>query len=222
MGASQNGVRHVVWDWNGTLVDDSLVILECVNQVLDAFGIPHVTADFYRSHFSRPVTRFYESLLGSRLSPSDWISIEEGFRTAYRERVNGVALRPDAAGVLRQLRSNGTTQSILSMWHEDDLLSRVWDLDIGQLFIEIDGSVGVGGGRKAARLRRHLRQLRINHGIGTAGVVMVGDTLDDADAAADSRVRCVLIDGGSHHRAALEQSGSPVVGSLSAAVELWQ
>ena len=51
MGASQNGVRHVVWDWNGTLVDDSLVILECVNQVLDAFGIPHVTA---AAHMYRP------------------------------------------------------------------------------------------------------------------------------------------------------------------------
>ena len=50
-----------------------------------------------------------------------------------------------------------------------------------------------------------------------ADVLLVGDSVDDvddADAAADAGVACVLYDSGYHDRSALDAVGVPVVGSL--------
>ena len=44
------------------------------------------------------------------------------------------------------------------------------------------------------------------------------DTLDDLAAAQAVGARCVLYDGGSHHREALEATGEPVVDRLTDAV----
>jgi phosphoglycolate phosphatase-like HAD superfamily hydrolase len=49
-------------------------------------------------------------------------------------------------------------------------------------------------------------------------VVLVGDSLDDLAAARAVGAGCVLYDGGSHHRHALEATGSPVVDTLTAAL----
>jgi phosphoglycolate phosphatase-like HAD superfamily hydrolase len=51
-------------------------------------------------------------------------------------------------------------------------------------------------------------------------VLVVGDALDDAAAAAEVGVPCVLFDGGSHPRSELEEAGVPVVGSLVEALEV--
>jgi phosphoglycolate phosphatase-like HAD superfamily hydrolase len=51
-------------------------------------------------------------------------------------------------------------------------------------------------------------------------VLIVGDALDDAAAAAHVGTRCVLYDGGSHPRDELERAGVPVADSLTHALEL--
>lgn len=50
-------------------------------------------------------------------------------------------------------------------------------------------------------------------------VLVVGDALDDAAAAADVGVPCVLFDRGSHPRAELEAAGVPVVSTLVGALD---
>ncbi len=51
-------------------------------------------------------------------------------------------------------------------------------------------------------------------------MLVVGDTLDDAVAARHIGARCVLYDGGSHHREVLESMGVPVANSLVEALEI--
>lgn len=73
--------------------------------------------------------------------------------------------------------------------------------------------VGATSGYALARgwiLARHLAVLELQ----PADVLLVGDSVDDADAAADTGAACVLYDGGYHDRGALDAVGVPVVGSL--------
>ena len=62
--------------------------------------------------------------------------------------------------------------------------------------------------------RAHLAALEIE----ASAALLVGDTLDDLEAARTVGARCVLYDGGSHHRSALEATGVPVVDTLTAAL----
>ena len=43
--------KHIVWDWNGTLLDDAWLCVEVLNQMLSQRGQTAITLEFYRQHF---------------------------------------------------------------------------------------------------------------------------------------------------------------------------
>ncbi len=120
------------------------------------------------------------------------------------------------------MRDAGHTQSLLSMWWHDELVPFVARFAVDAYMVRIDGNRRVGDDTKAAHLEAHVSALRADLGTAPANgeIVVVGDALDDARAAAAVGVRCVLYDGGSHHRAELDAAGVPVAGSLCEAVRL--
>jgi phosphoglycolate phosphatase-like HAD superfamily hydrolase len=214
--AAGAAVRHVVWDWNGTLVDDQALVMAAVNDALGHLRQPPIRPDDYRTHFTRPLELFYQRLLGRPLALEEWTELDRVFHDAYRRRLGEVALAADAWRALALARAWGLGQSLLSMWRHDDLVPLVAHLGIAGWFERVDGLKRSEGGSKAGHLARHLAVL----GMDGARVLVVGDTLDDATAAAAVGARCVLYDGGTHHRHALEAAGVPVVGSLVAALEV--
>jgi phosphoglycolate phosphatase-like HAD superfamily hydrolase len=209
-------MRHVVWDWNGTLFDDLHVVLEAVNRGLEPLTDRRATLDDYRNHYTRPVKRFYDSLLGRELDPDEWEELDRRFHDGYRELLHHARLTADAHHALEAVVAVGATQSLLSMFPHDELVPLVERMGITHYFDRIDGLEGPPGDAKADYLERHLR--RLIQGVDPTSVLVIGDTPDDAVAAAHVGARCVLVDNGSHHRHALEETGAKVVQSLSEAI----
>ena len=116
---------HVVWDWNGTLVEDLPVVVESVNAALGAIGETPITEDDYRAHFARPVERFYEGLLERSVTTDEWDTLDRVFHEHYRATLDRVPLSRDAREAIDLVASHGWSQSILSMWWEDELLQVV-------------------------------------------------------------------------------------------------
>ena len=54
--------KHILWDWNGTLLDDSWLCVEVLNGLLKESGKPTITHETYKEHFNFPVIHFYEFL----------------------------------------------------------------------------------------------------------------------------------------------------------------
>jgi phosphoglycolate phosphatase-like HAD superfamily hydrolase len=210
----RGGVRHLVWDWNGTLFDDQVAVVAAVNQALAGLGLAPIDADGYRSHFTRPVERFYERVAGRPISAREWAALDRAYHDSYLAQVGRLALAPDARAALAAARAAGLTQSLLSMWRHDDLVRLVERLGIARFFVRVDGLRRSDGGGKAEHLVAHLAAL----GLEAGAVVLVGDALDDLAAARAVGAGCVLYDGGSHHRAALEATGAPVADTLTGAV----
>lgn len=207
---------HLVWDWNGTLLDDLPIVVESVNIGLAAYGGSPIDADGYRNHYTRPVSLFYERLLGRRVTDTEWLHINDLFHDAYYSRVASVGLAPDATRALDTARGWGFRQSVLSMAPHDHLVAIVDRLGVAAYFDAVRGSEGNRGGEKAVSLAAHVRVLGVDPG----SVVVVGDVPDDAAAAAAVGAKAVLFDGGSHHRHDLEAVGVPVANSLLQAVDV--
>lgn len=201
---------HVVWDWNGTLFDDLHVVVAGVNAVLAEAGLPPIDADGYRRHYTRPVHTFYERLFDRPIAPDEWTRLDDTYHAAYRAGLEAADLTRGARDVLANLDGDGRPQSLLSMWRHPELIDLVGRFDIAHHFRRVDGVRDVGGGRKRRYLERHLAALRVP----ADGVLVVGDTPDDAHAAAGVGARCVLFDGGSHHLDDLQGTGAPVVTDL--------
>jgi phosphoglycolate phosphatase-like HAD superfamily hydrolase len=106
------------------------------------------------------------------------------------------------------------------MYRHDELVPLVTRLGVHDHFVRIDGLRGPGGGLKAPYLEAHLERVVHAAGDDPSRVLIVGDALDDAAAAAHVGTRCVLYDGGSHPREELERAGVPVADSLVHALDL--
>jgi phosphoglycolate phosphatase-like HAD superfamily hydrolase len=208
------GVRHVVWDWNGTLIDDHVAVVAAINDALASLRLPPIDSHIFRTHFTRPVQRFYERVAGRPIAPGEWQTLDEAYHESYAAWAERLELTPDALATLAAAQAAGLTQSLLSMWRHRDLVPLVERLGIGHFFLRVDGLRVPGGGGKTEHLRAHLAALEIE----ASAALLVGDTLDDLEAARTVGARCVLYDGGSHHRSALEATGVPVVDTLTAAL----
>jgi phosphoglycolate phosphatase-like HAD superfamily hydrolase len=212
-------MRHVVWDWNGTLFDDQHLVLGALHAVLDDAGLPRIDLATYQRLYTRPVKLFYERLFDRPIPAEEWAHLDEVYHRGYREALHDAGLAADADAALDLVDGTDASQSLLSMWRHHELLPLVERLGIDDRFVRIDGVRGPGGGTKAPYLEAHLAELAHLAGDDPSRVVVIGDALDDAAAAAHVGTRCVLYDGGSHPRAELETAGVPVASTLVEALE---
>lgn len=205
---------HLVWDWNGTLLDDLPLTVAATNASLATYGGPVVTADEHRRDFRRPVIDYYAYVLGRTLDAQDFVRLDDAFHLAYADGLLGCPL---SVGALEALAGWAGTQSLLSMWFHDKLVPTVTRYGLERYFARVDGLRDViGGGPKAPHLAAHLA------GLGLAGpdCVLIGDSVDDAMAAASVGARCVLYSGGFTDPARLLAVGVPVADTLAEAVLL--
>ncbi|HEX5118965.1 MAG TPA: HAD family hydrolase [Pseudonocardiaceae bacterium] len=210
-------VRHVVWDWNGTILDDNDAAVAAVNAVCAAYGRAPVDLEHWRSIYRRPIQDCYADLFGRAISAEDWADIDRRYHDAYRALLATTRLSPGIPDELRRWRAAGGTQSLLSMWFHDELVPMVSEHGLAELFLRVDGlRTAVGGHGKTDHLREHLAALDLD----PADVLLVGDVLDDAVAAEAVGTRCVLVATGMSGPATLRASGVPVVDSVAEALLL--
>jgi phosphoglycolate phosphatase-like HAD superfamily hydrolase len=206
-------VKHLVWDWNGTLLDDLKLVVDATNVCLATVGGPVITVEDHRRDFRRPILDYYAHVLERPVDEVEFQLLDDAFHDAYRLRMAEVRLAPDALDAMAKWPG---TQSLLSMFFHDELLVEVERHGLGARLVRVDGLRGtVGGHRKAAYLERHLAALSI----AAPDTVLIGDSVDDGDAARAVGAAAVLYAGGFTDPALLKATGLPVAYSLLEAVD---
>ena len=209
-------VDHVVWDWNGTLLADVHAVVDASAAGLAAVGVDeHLDLERYRSTFRRPLRHFYADLIGREVGDAEWAHLNAEFGAHYRGAEPALPLADGAMDALERFAAAGLGQSVLSMLAHDQLHATLERRGLHDWFARVDGDHHHDGRSKAAALAEHLDVL----GLDPAGVVLVGDTLDDAAAAAAVGCACVLVAEHSTHHAADLRTVAPVVATLPEAVE---
>ena len=211
---------HVIWDWNGTLLDDARAVIAATTAAFLQTGIAvTVTEEIYRRNFTRPIKLFYERLLGRAVDAAEWAVLDQAFHGQYGLLQTGCELAVGAAEVLEKIDRRGWTQSVCSMLPHQLLVPAVERQGIAGYFVRIDGMRGgERGGAKLEHLALHLGRLKVV----PSRTVLIGDTLDDALAARGAGIDCILLDlaSGLHEPAAIRGAGVPVATGLSEALDL--
>nr|WP_203815078.1 HAD hydrolase-like protein [Actinoplanes ferrugineus] len=205
---------HLVWDWNGTLLDDLSLVVSSTNTAFESIGGRNVDADEHRSRFRRPVADFYAEILGRAIDEAEFGELDRIFHDAYRLGLTSMTLAADA---MTAIKAWPGSQSLLSMWFHNELVPAVETYGLAGVFTRVDGlRTEVGGHLKAGHLATHLDEL----GVAGDDVVLIGDSLDDAAAADAVGGKVVLYTGGFTHPDRLRASGYPVADTLLEAVEM--
>ncbi|MGW0215738.1 HAD family hydrolase [Micromonospora chokoriensis] len=203
---------HLVWDWNGTLLNDLSLVVSATNVVFASLGGPTVTPDEHRVRFRRPIAEYYAEVLGQAVDADEFGRLDRIFHEAYRTGLTTCELAADARTAMAAWPGS---QSLLSMWFHEELVPAVHTYGLTGHFTRVDGlRATVGGDRKAESLKLHLAEL----GVDGSSVVLIGDSIDDADAATAVGGRAVLYTGGFTDPARLRASGHPVADTLTDAV----
>ena len=204
----RHDISHIVWDWNGTLLDDNHANLAAVNAICASFVRAPLELDHWRSLFRRPLIPCYEELLGQSFEDGEWERIELLYDSGYRKHLHTCELADGVPDVLHTWAGTGGTQSLLSMAAHDHLVPTVAERGLNSHFTRIDGRrFTTQHDSKAEHLVHHLD----NQGIDPAKVVLIGDIDDDAHAAREAGAQSLLVTSGLMSRERLEATGSPVV-----------
>ncbi|HLL68246.1 MAG TPA: HAD hydrolase-like protein [Micromonosporaceae bacterium] len=207
-------MAHLVWDWNGTLLDDFTLVLAATNASVATVGGPPVTADDHRRDFRRPIADYYAHVLGRPVADGEFALLDRAFHDAYRAGLATCQLAADAVEAMGRWPG---TQSLLSMFFHDELLVEIDRWGLAHRLTRVDGlRQTVGGDRKASYLLEHLAAL----GVAGTECVLIGDSVDDAHAAEAAGAACVLYAGGFTDFPRLAATGYPVATTLLEAVAL--
>jgi len=202
-------VRHVVWDWNGTLLDDVGLCVEIINGMLVRRGCSPIEVQHYRTVFDFPVQAYYERV-GFDFSRETFEEAAGEFVHAYASRVGECSLQEGARELLELFAARGIPQSVLSATEQGQLDKMVAEFGLGHLFDRVVGQTNYHAEGKTRTAERLFRSVSV----AADKMLLIGDTTHDYSVAHAAGVSCVLVCVGHQCREKLVRTGAPVVQAL--------
>jgi len=200
--------RHIIWDWNGTLLDDTHYAVHTIGLVLKEQALDPIDLDAYRQKFRFPVREYYIDL-GFDFNRVAFEIVAERFIEHYnREVKTRCELFSGARDLLTELKSDQKGLHVLSAAHEKELLHLLDHHDIRHLFDQV---CGLSDNFAASKIDRG-RDLIASLNTPNRDIIMVGDTDHDIEVAHALGIDILLLGDGHQdvdrlHHAAKEKRG---------------
>lgn len=199
----------IIWDWNGTLIDDLGVAISAVNDIMTQYDLPHIDRQKYYECMDSDIRGFYAHLVDY-----DKVSFEEIshlFSRGYDKYVVGTTLMPGAKEALAAVHESGIKQVIVSASRQDKIERDAGRFGILEYFDEILGASDLLVGSKVSRAVDFIARC----GISNERVLVIGDLLHDLEMAQAIPAECVLIPNGHQSREQLEGKGAHILEDIS-------
>lgn len=201
----------LIWDWNGTLLDDVVLCNQCLNDLLEANGYAQrYDAAAYKEIFGFPIQEYY-CRAGFDFDRHPYEGLAEHYMAQYLPAAEHCGLCPGAYNALAWAKETGIRQVILSASQLPILRRQVEERSLSGFFDELLGQSDIYARGKKETGLAYLKE----SGIDPASAVLVGDTLHDFEVASAMGVGCVLCAAGHQSRARLETAGVPVIDTLN-------
>lgn len=201
--------KHIIWDWNGTLWNDSWLCFELTNNMLAERNMPAMSQKLYQSIMRFPIKDYYSDL-GFDYVDESYEKLANEFIDEYERRRFECKLQPNVKETLTAVSKQGLTQSVLSAYKHDTLLQAIQYFELTGYFDDIIGLDDIYAESKVANGIKYINSI----GLDNSEVLFVGDTTHDFEVAEAMNVACVLVESGHNSRLRLEQCDVPVFSSL--------
>lgn len=201
----------ILWDWNGTLLDDLDLCVNCLNTLLHDFGYPQqYNLEQYREIFCFPIQDYYIRA-GFDFTKHPFSVLAEHYMELYMPRAEKCGLVPGAHEALDTFCAMEIPQVVLSASALPNLQLQVAQQGVGNYFTGLLGLSDIYAASKIDVGTAFMRKANID----PAHALMLGDSVHDAEVAAAMGTRCILIAAGHQPRHILETTGYPVVDSAN-------
>jgi len=198
-------IRAVIWDFNGTLIDDVELSVCAINTMLARRGLRHLDTEGYRQVFGFPLAAYYQKI-GIDVRPGDLSSLADEFHASYLAGLHTCLPTKGVLEVLQLLQASGVKQVILSAMEEESLRSAIAGLGLGGFFDQV---YGLEHRRADSKLERG-RQLLQTLSLPPTEMLLIGDTDHDVEVARALGIRPFVVAQGHQSAHRLSAAGFDV------------
>lgn len=210
MNTNSKQQATIIWDWNGTLLNDIDICLNVINSMLGERNIEPLDYSKYREIFTFPVKEYYMKA-GFDFSTEPFEKPAIDFIKLFHEQLPEARLFSEVKNTLSYFKEAGYRMAILSAMEEESLKKSVSNLKIDQYF---DHIAGINDHYAHSKVDRGL-QLFEKAAIKPEKSIFIGDTLHDKEVADALGCQCILISNGHQSEQRLKNNNNMVLKSLS-------
>lgn len=208
-------MQSIIWDWNGTLLNDLDFCIATINKLLKKNELKPVTRDSYKEVFSFPVKDYYEAI-GFDFSNENFEIAAREFIDLYNSGVRNCSLHSSAIEVLSYFKKKGVRQFVLSAMQQDMLELTLKQQGILEYF---EGIAGLNDHYAASKIERG-NELISEFAINKRKATIIGDTIHDFEVAQQLGIDCILVADGHQSEERLKSTGVQVISELKNIINL--
>ena len=198
----------IVFDFNGTIIDDAWYTKDVLNEMLTMQGHKTVTLDEYRTYFTFPVFDYYKKV-GFVLPPEgkdDFEALAKYFVRRYREGFDAVKVFPDLHGFVKSFEGKKNL-ILLSATKQNELLLQTKMVGVDKYFDNIIGTSDEYASGKAGVAKNFFSKTHLD----LSKTLFIGDTLHDAEVAKELGADIILISRGHQTKEVLENGTDALI-----------
>jgi len=199
----------VIWDFNGTLLDDVDAGIKSVNTMLSRRALRQIASrSEYFDVFGFPIIEYYRRL-GFDFEKESFAVLADEWVAEYLKNAADAPLCHGVKDALDAFAAAGIKQYVLSMTEQNMLISQLEQLGIKRYFIQVSGLDNVQAFSKLSLAESWSR------GKDLSRALFIGDTTHDYETAQTMGTDCLLIASGHQKRSELEKCTCRVVDSAT-------
>lgn len=180
--------KLVIWDWNGTLLNDVDVCIDSMNTMLKIRNMPLLTEDFYKNIFDFPIINYYEKL-GFNFKTESFEDLSIQYISKYSELSKDCRLHNDALDTLQFFKNSNFNQVVISAMEIASLKKQIKERNIYDYFIDIIGLDNIHAKSKIEIAKNFISSNDFDNN----NTFLIGDTFHDYQVAEAINCKCYLV-----------------------------
>ena len=196
-------IKGVLFDWNGTVLDDVDAILKAANSELLHLGGKEIGLLRFRQTFQVPIDRYLQrNGIDRNLYLENVEEIQSMFMGKYREYSKKSKLRKNIRKLFQWLQKRDIQIGILSAHREEDIQSTLKKLKLDHYIDSVVAhNTDITGMHKSKDVPKACRQLNVRK----ENLLIVGDTGHDISVGKEFNVPVAAVTGGYYTKKRLQE-----------------
>ena len=201
--------KYIVFDFNGTIIDDVQLCLDLLNEMLEVEHLPLVSYSRYKEIFTFPIIEYYKKA-GFTFENRSFKEMSEWFVEKYQPASYKCDLYPYIKEEIASLKERGYKVILLSASQIDNLKEQTDRFNITSLFDKILGIDNIEAKSKLEIAKKYFEKENIN----MKECLFIGDSTHDYEVAHSLGGDVLLLTYGHQSKDVLASCNVPLIDSV--------
>ncbi len=182
--------KLIIWDWNGTLLNDVEACVNSVNTMLEERQMKLLNETSYKNVFTFPVQDYYKTI-GFDFKEESFEKLAVEYIDLYKQKAVKSPLQEGAKEALEFFKSKNYKQIIVSASEQLSLENQVEQRQISKYF---DSIIGLNNIHAKSKTDNAINYIKTSEQFDQ--ITLIGDTYHDYEVANEIGCNCILVNNG--------------------------